>query len=185
VRILLLAALVIAVSPCFGQSLAKTEINTPRIAELNARLARSPNDVSILEERAHAFALLGQRERALADLRRVVELKPNDVVMLRHVGWTVFNVHEFKLAFGFWQRSGDLCNYDSSYSNYTMALGYWGIRDLPRAAHYYDRAVTMEKEFGAWDTLQERTSYWTDLEKHAIYQVFDAWRRGYKAGGND
>lgn len=164
---------------------ASSEVDTPRIAELNAKLAQSPNDASLLEERAHAFALLGQRERALADARRLVQVAPDDYRMLRHLGWNMFNLREFKLAFEFWQRSGDLCQYHSSYANYTMALGYWGMNDLTTAALYYDRAVAMEKAFGNWHDLQERTSFWTDLEKHAIYQVFDAWRRGYKAGGDN
>ena len=175
--VLPVAAVIVAYSRLYAES---PGLDTPRIAELNAMLQQNPTSTYVLEERAHAFALLGQRERAIEDLRRAVELKPDDYVLLRHAGWTVFNLREFKLAFGFWQRSGDLCQYDSSPSNYTMALGYWSMKDLTTAAYYYDRAVAMEKAFGKWDTLQNRVSFWTDFEKKAIYEVFDAWRRGYK-----
>ena len=73
-----------------------------------------------------------------------------------------------------------MAGYKNSWHNYTVALGYWGMHDLATAAFYYDRAVAQEKSFGAWSGLQRRTSDWTNPEKQAIYEIFDAWRRGYK-----
>jgi tetratricopeptide (TPR) repeat protein len=154
---------------------------TPRIAELNRKLQAEPNDIWTLEDRAHAYALLGQRNRALADIKRVADLAHDDVALLSRIGWSLFNLRDFKPALDFWLRSGEVCNYDTYYADYTVALGYWGVQDLTTAAYYYDRAVAKDAEFATWTSLQKRVETWTSLEKQGIYEVFDAWRRGYKA----
>jgi tetratricopeptide (TPR) repeat protein len=159
--------------------------DTPRIAELTTMIQQQPANSSAWEERGHAYALLGQRDRALADLNKAVSLAPNDDRLLRHTGWTLFNLREFKSALQFWLRAAQISGGQNGPDNYTVALGYWGMQDLTRAAAYYNRAVAVEKSFGRWKTLEQRVDFWTDFERHAIYEVFDAWRRGYKEHGDE
>lgn len=148
-------------------------------------IQQQPMDPWAWEERGHAYGLLGQRDRSLADLNKAVSLAPNDDRLLRHTGWTLFNLREFKSALQFWLRASEISGGKNGKDHYTVALGYWGVENLTTAAAYYDRAVAAEHSFGSWKTLEKRVSFWTDFEKHAIYEVFDAWRRGYKEQGEN
>jgi len=157
--------------------------DTPRIAELTKMIQGNLADASTLVERGEAYASLGQPERAIADLNKAVVLAPNDNTILNGVGGVLFNLHEFKSALQFWLRASEISRYEGQYDNYRVALGYWGVTDLTTAAYYYDRFVAIDKDFANWNALQKRLECCTNFEKHATYQVFDAWRRGYKARG--
>ncbi len=117
----------------------------------------------------------------MEDLQQASARLPENEEMLRSIGWTLFNLQEYPHALNFWLRSGEISRYSESWHNYTVALGYWGVHDLAKAAYYYDRAVAQEKDFGTWEALQKRVDFWTNPERQAIYEIFDAWRRGYKS----
>ncbi len=132
------------------------QVDTPRLRELTRKISTAPSDAWAWEERAHAYALLGEKALALEDLKQASARSPENEQLLRGIGWTLFNMQEYPRALQFWLRSGEISGYRESWHNYTVALGYWGVRDLATAAYYYDRAVAQEKGFGTWATLQKR-----------------------------
>src|SRR5438552_2025386 len=122
IRALFLLALTLPTSLLAQNQAPAPNADTPRIRELTQRIAAAPNDAWLVEERGHAYALLGQEALALADLNQAAALAPQDERMMRHIGWTLFNLREYPNALQFWLRSGAIAGYTQSWHNYTVAL---------------------------------------------------------------
>ena len=153
---------------------------TPRIAQLNAVVEKGPNNAVALQDRGHAFALLGMTDAALADLQRAATLAPQNDKVLNRIAWSYFNLNEHRRALDAWLESARLSGYDRYYDYYAVALGYWGVGERAKAAAFYNTAVEQDETFGEWKTLVTRTEAWTWQEKIAIYGLYDAWRLGYR-----
>lgn len=153
---------------------------TPRLAQLNAEVEKNPGNPQTLQDRGHAFALLGLKNEALADLQRALTLAPDSDKVLNRVAWSYFNLKEYHRALDAWLESARLSGYQRYYDYYAVALGYWGVGESAKAAAFYQVAVEQDETFGEWKTLVTRTESWTWSEKTAIYGLFDAWRLGYR-----
>jgi tetratricopeptide (TPR) repeat protein len=153
---------------------------SPRLDQINALLAKDPENAMTLQDRGHAYALLGLKTEALADLRKAAALAPTDDKVLNRIAWSYFNLREYARALEAWLESARLSGYQRYYDYYAVALGYWGVGDGMKATAFYNTAVEQDETFGEWKTLVERTESWTWAEKDAIYRLYDAWRRGYK-----
>ena len=153
---------------------------TPRIAQLNAAVEKDPGNAVTLQDRGHAFALLGMKEAALADLQRAATLAPQNDKVLNRIAWSYFNLGEHRRAHEAWLEAARLSGYERYYDFYAVALGYWGIGDRVKATAFYNTAAEQDEAFAEWKTLVPRTESWTWAEKTAIYGLFDAWRLGYK-----
>ena len=162
-------------APLIGEAPA-----TPRIAQLNAAVEREPANPLALQDRGHAYALLGMKAAALADLHRAAALAPENDKVLNRIAWSYFNLKEYRRALEAWLESARLSGYTKYYDFYAVALGYWGVGERAKAAAFYNTAVEMEETFGEWKTLVPRTESWTWHEKDAIYRLYDAWRLGYR-----
>ena len=153
---------------------------TPRIAQLNAVLEKEPDNPVALQDRGHAYALLGMRDAALTDLHRAASLAPQNDKVLNRIAWSYFNLGEHRRALDAWLESARLSGYDRYYDYYAVALGYWGVGDRVKAVAFYNTAADQDEAFADWKSLVVRTESWTWAEKTAIYGLFDAWRLGYK-----
>lgn len=174
------ALLLLCGPPAFAAPPAGESPATPRIAQLNAEIEKAPGKAQLLQDRGHAFALLGMKEAALADLQRAAALAPGNDKVLNRVAWSYFNLKEYRRALDTWLESARLSGYDRYYDYYTVALGYWGVGEVAKAAAFYHTAVEQDETFGEWKTLVTRTETWTWAEKTAIYGLHDAWRLGYR-----
>lgn len=178
----LLALLLPGSLPALAAPLPGEPAPTPRIAQLNAEIEIAPGKAQLLQDRGHAFALLGMKEAALADLQRAAALAPGNDKVLNRVAWSYFNLKEYRRALDTWLESARLSGYERYYDFYTVALGYWGVGEVAKAAAFYQTAVEQDETFGEWKTLVARTETWTSAEKTAIYGLYDAWRLGYRPG---
>lgn len=174
--ILLLACVTTPAAPPVGETPA-----TPRIAQLDAAVAKEPGNALLLQDRGHALALLGMKDAALADLQRAAALAPDNDKVLNRIAWSYFNLKEYRRALDAWLESARLSGYERYYDYYAVALGYWGVGEPAKAAAFYNTAVEQDETFGEWKTLLTRTESWTWAEKAAIYGLYDAWRLGYRA----
>jgi tetratricopeptide (TPR) repeat protein len=156
----------------------RTPVTTPKLTELNVRIAAKPGDAQAYANRGYANALLGQKQAARADLRRAVELNPG-APMLNQVGWAYFNLGDSREALRVWQRAAELSKHNARYDHYSLALGYWANGDIVRALEHYDLAVKRDERFGDSKALAERTAEWTDTEKHAIQAIYARWSKAY------
>lgn len=162
-------------APLIGEPLP-----TPRIAQLNAAVEKEPENPVTLQDRGHAFALLGMKEAALADLQRAATLAPANDKVLNRIAWSYFNLKEYRRALDAWLEAARLSGYERYYDYYAVALGYWGVGDRVKACAFYNTAAEQDEAFAEWKTLGPRTESWTWAEKTAIYGLYDAWRLGYK-----
>ena len=154
---------------------------TPRIAQLSAVLEKEPANPVALQDRGHAFALLGMKDAALTDLQRAATLAPQNDKVLNRIAWSFFNLNEHRRALDAWLESARISGYERYYDYYAVALGFWGVGERAKAAAFYNTAVEQDEAFGDWKTLLTRTESWTWQEKDAIYRLYDAWRLGYRA----
>ena len=166
----------VSAAPLVGETPA-----TPRIAQLSAVVEKEPGNPVALQDRGHAYALLGMKDAAMADLQRAATLAPQNDKVLNRIAWSYFNLNEYRRALDAWLESARLSGYDRYYDYYAVALGYWGVGEHARAAAFYDTAAGQDETFAEWKTLLTRTESWTWQEKDAIYRLYDAWRLGYRA----
>jgi len=162
-------------APLIGEPLP-----TPRLAQLNAAVEKDPGNPVTLQDRGHAFALLGMKEAALADLQRAASLAPENDKVQNRIAWSYFNLNEHRRALDSWLEAARLSGYERYYDYYVVALGYWGVGDRVKACAFYHTAAEQDEAFAEWKTLVLRTESWTWAEKTAIYGLYDAWRLGYK-----
>src|ERR1051325_5121201 len=143
-----------------GCAFAETPAS-PRLEQLRALLAKDPQNPMTLQDRGHAYALLGMKAEALADLQKAASLAPTDDKVLNRIGWSYFNLKEYTRALEAWLESARLSGYQRYYDYYAVALGYWGVGDGLKATAFYNTAVEQDETFGEWKTLVERTETWT------------------------
>ena len=167
-------------SPTCAAPLVGEAPATPRIAQLNGILEKEPGNPVALQDRGHAFGLLGMKDAALADLQRAAALAPQNDKVLNRIAWSYFNLDEHRRALDAWLESARLSGYERYYDYYAVALGYWGVGERAKAAAFYNTAVEQDETFGEWKTLVARTESWTWREKDAIYGLYDAWRLGWR-----
>ena len=176
-----LLVVILGSAPAFAAPLVGDAPATPRIAQLNAAVEKEPNNPLALQDRGHAFALIGMKGAAITDLQRAATLAPQNDKVLNRIAWSYFNLKEYHRALDAWLESARLSGYDRYYDYYAVALGYWGVGERAKAAAFYNTAVEQDETFGEWKTLLTRTESWTWHEKDAIYRLYDAWRLGYRA----
>jgi tetratricopeptide (TPR) repeat protein len=152
---------------------------TPKIELLNSQIKANPNDPQTYSNRGYVLALLGQKEAARADLRKVIELKDNGP-MRNRVGWAYFNNGDYAEAVAQFEKAAALSEHRARYDYYSLVLGYWGVKDFKKAMENYQLAVEREPKFGEYKTLQERIAEWTPLEKQAMEEVYILWSKAFK-----
>ena len=156
----------------------RAQVTTPKLTELNAKIAAKPEDAQAYANRGYANALLGQKQAARADLRRAAELN-SGAPMLNQLGWAYFNLGDAKEALSIWQQAAELSKHNARYDHYSLALGYWANGEIARALEHYDLAVKRDERFGDSKGLAERTAEWTDTEKRAIQALYSRWSKAY------
>ena len=171
-------ALAIAVAGCAHQKLSPVQ-STPKLEILNKQIKLNTNDAQAYSNRGYTLALLGRKAEARADLQRAVALKDNGP-MRNRVGWAYFNMGDFAEALREFQVAAKRSSFREHYDYYSLVLGYWGTGDMKRALENYELAVERDPRFGQYQSLNERTSEWTPLERHAMHETYILWSKTWK-----
>ena len=137
----------------------KAVMVTPKLELLNGQIKANPNDPQTFSNRGYVLALLGEKEAARADLRKVIELKDNGP-MRNRVGWAYFNNGDYAEAVAQFEKAAAMSEHRARYDYYSLVLGYWGVKDFKKAMENYQLAVEREPKFGEFKTLQERIAEW-------------------------
>ena len=153
--------------------------STPKLELLDSQINANPKDPQAYSNRGYVLALLGQKDAARADLRKVIELKDNGP-MRNRVGWAYFNNGDFGEAIAQFEKASAMSENRARYDYYSLVLGYWGVKDFKKAMENYQLAVEREPKFGEYKTLQERIAEWTPLEKQAMEEIYVLWSKAYK-----
>jgi tetratricopeptide (TPR) repeat protein len=152
---------------------------TPKLEVLNQQIQRNGEDPQALSNRGYTLALLGRKEEARADLRKVIALKDNGP-MHNRVGWAYFNLGDYEQAVREFETAAKLSDHRAHYDYYSLVLGYWGTHQTKKALENYQLAVERDPRFGEFKTLNERTAEWTPLERRAMHETYVLWSKTWK-----
>jgi tetratricopeptide (TPR) repeat protein len=153
---------------------------TPKLEILNKQIEMNAEDVQAYSNRAYTLALLGRKDEARADLKKMLSLK-DTAPMLNRAGWAYFNMGDYADAVRVFEASVKLSGFKSHYDYYSLVLGYWGTGQTKPALENYQLAVERDPRFGEFKTLDERTAEWTPLERRAIHEIYVLWSKTWKA----
>ena len=152
---------------------------TPKLENLNTQIKANAEDVQALSNRAYVLALLGRKDEARADLKKMVALKDSGP-MHNRAGWTYFNLGDYADAEREFETAVQFSKHQSHYDYYSLVLGYWGTGKTKKALENYQLAVERDPRFGEYKTLNERTLEWTPLERKAIHEIYVLWSKAWK-----
>jgi tetratricopeptide (TPR) repeat protein len=153
---------------------------TPKLENLNKQIEANAENAQAFSNRAYTLALLGRKEEARADLKKVLELKDN-APMHNRAGWAYFNMGDYADAVREFELAAKLSDHKAHYDYYSLVLGYWGTGDIKRALENYDLAAERDPRLATAKTLQERTLEWTPLEQRAIQEIYVLWSKAWKS----
>lgn len=153
-------------------------LTTPKLTKLSEQIKAKPDNAQSYANRGYAYALLGQKSAARADLRRAVELA-NTAPMHNQVGWAYFNMSDRVEALREWKLAADMSKRNARYDHYCLAMGYWANGEIVQAIENYDLAVKRDERFGDAKSLAERTTEWTATEQREIHAIYVLWSKTY------
>ncbi len=165
-----------------------------QMAALDEKIAADPMNSRLLQQRGLDYAVLGQKDRALADFKAAQKLTPRQVRLYWTLGWALFNLDDYPAAVTVWERAAALCDYkhhgdgvaeaydpddlnDATWVPGALALGYWAEGDRDKALQLFDMEAKVNAHYRDHDLFQEITNNWTEKEQVAAMLLFDEWRQ--------
>lgn len=179
-RILVLASIFLLVSP--ARSLAFRPPPTPaEIAALTRKIEADPGDADDLRIRGLDYAVLGQKDKAIADYKASLRFSHRPHRVLWSFGWALLDLGEYDAAVQVWENVIVAEKTDQELGNrwerYTLALGYWCKGDQAQAFTYFTQAAKADADLRERGSFEFFTSDWTEREQNLALQLFDAWHK--------
>ncbi len=107
-RILLFALLLLGVET---SAFAYRQPPTPQeMTYLDQAIAVDPSNSRLLQMRGLNFAVLGKKEKAIADFKAAQKLTPNEVRLYWTLGWALFNLDDYAKALTIWEHAAALAD---------------------------------------------------------------------------
>src|SRR3954468_8923778 len=82
-------------------------ITTPKLEILNDQVQANPENAQDYSNRGYTLAVLGEKERARADLKKAVTLKDTGP-MHNGAGWSYFNLEDYEQALREWKIAAEM-----------------------------------------------------------------------------
>jgi tetratricopeptide (TPR) repeat protein len=153
------------------------------IDDLTKQIAEEPGNSRWLQNRGLDYAILGEKDKALADYKAAQKVSPRQLYLYWSYGWALFDLGEYASAIQVWKSAAMMAEdrkpsgIGRGWSLYTLALGYWGAGDKDQAFLYLTEAAKLHAEFRYRDTFEAYTDRWTQKEQTMALQLFDAWQK--------
>lgn len=151
------------------------------IADLTRQIAAQPGNSRPLQYRGLDYAIMGQKEKALADYKAAQKISPSQHYLFWSFGWALFDLGEYSSAVQVWEnvvaQEKQKREIGIDWARYTLALGYWGTGDKKQAFFYFTIAAKQDAELQQRDTFETFTDRWTRKEQTIGLQLFDAWQK--------
>jgi tetratricopeptide (TPR) repeat protein len=179
VKLPLLTLLCVSLIAAPARSEQEIVSTTPKLENLNAQITANAEDAQALSNRAYVLALLGRKDEARADLKKLVTLKDSGP-MHNRAGWAYLNLGDYADAEREFEAAVKFSKNQAHYDYYSLVLGYWGTGKTKKALENYQLAVERDPRFGEYKTLNERTLEWTPLERKAIHEIYVLWSKTWK-----
>lgn len=182
--ICVVAGLMLALIGCQTQPAQLAVTPTPRLKQLNDAVQKDPTNAKNIAELGFAWAMVGENQRARECFARARQLSLEDSSTLLVIGWAYVNMNAPKEALAAFQEADkfDKTPVDQKWDyHHVLAIGYWINGDKMAALKEYDLAAAKyPDDFAAWDKVIKHCESYTWTEKRIVYQIFDAWDRGYR-----
>ena len=191
VFLLILVSLALAETGAFAYRQPPT---LEEMAYLDQQVAAQPTNSRPLQMRGLNYAVLGQKDKALADFKEAQKLSPNQIRLYWTLGWALFNLDDYPAAVNVWEHAAALAVKrrtqgtdpvladpddltDESWIPSTLALGYWAEGDQAKAFDYFNMVAKVNYRYRDHDLFAQTTNGWTEKEQTMGMLLFDAWKR--------
>ena len=161
---------------------------TPQeIAELTREIAAEPGNSRPLQYRGLDYAVLGEKEKAIADYKAAQKISPSQHFLFWSYGWALFDLGDYPSAIQVWEnviaQEQTKREIGHSWGRYTLALGYWAAGNKNQAFIYFTAAAKQDVKLQDRDTFEQFTDRWTQKEQTIGLQLFDAWQKEIEKPG--
>jgi tetratricopeptide (TPR) repeat protein len=162
---------------------------TPQeMADLTRQIAEEPGNSRPLQYRGLNYAVLGERDKALADYKAAQKISPTQHYLYWSFGWALFELGDYPSAVQVWEnvalQEKEKREIGSQWVPYTLALGYWAKGDKNQAFLYFTKAAKLNYGLRDRDDFEQFTDRWTKKEQTMGMQLFDAWQKEVEKPGN-
>ncbi len=164
------------------------------MAYLNQQIAAQPNNSRWLEMRGLDYAVLGQKDQAIADFKDAQKISPHQVRLYWTLGWALFNLNDYPAAVKVWEHAAALADQkknadpasfatdpddlpDASWVPCTLALGYWAEGDEAKAVELFGLEAKVNYRYRDHALFAQETNGWTEKEQTMAMLLFDAWKK--------
>jgi len=162
---------------------------TPQeMADLTRQIAAEPGNARPLQYRGLNYAVLGEKDKALADYKAAQKISPAQHYLYWSFGWALFDLGEYPSAIQVWEnvamqeRAKPEIGYGWVF--YTLALGYWAEGDKQQAFILYTKAAKIDAKLQDRDSFEAYTDRWTKKEQTIALQLFEAWQKEVERPGS-
>jgi len=196
-RVLLLTLLLIGAEPVARAY--RPPPSPQEMAYLDQQIAAHPGDPRLLQARGLNYAVLGQKDEAIADFKAAQKISPNQVRLYWTLGWALFNLDDYPSAVNVWEHAAALADqkHSSAATSYdpdelpdatwvpsTLALGYWAEGDEAKALELFGMVAKVNLRYRNHALFEQETNRWTEKEQTKALLLFDAWKQSVDRAGN-
>ena len=168
------------------------------IAQLDQQIAAQPENSHLLQMRGLDYAVIGQKDKAIADFKAAQKITPNQVRLYRTLGWALFNLDDYAGALNVWEHAAALADKKSSQDTgtdpddltdaawvpSTLAVGYWAAGNEAKALELFGMVAKVNYRYRDHDLFAQETNGWTEKEQTTALLLFDAWRLKFDPPGS-
>jgi tetratricopeptide (TPR) repeat protein len=167
---------------------------TPQqMAALDQQIASDPYNSRLLEMRGLNYAVLGNKDKSIADFKAAQKLSPRQVRLYWALGWALFNLEDYPAAVTVWEHGAALADHnnhpdgtleeadpddltDATWIPCALALGYWAEGDHDKAIELFDMEAKVNVHYRDHALFQQETDNWTEKEQVMAMLLFDEWK---------
>ena len=171
------------------------------IVYLDQQIAAQPNNSRLLQMRGLDYAVLGQKDKALADFKAAQKITPHQVRLYWSLGWALFNLDDYHSAVNVWEHAAALADQkhnasispdlddpddltDATWVPCTLALGYWADGDEAKALELFSMEAKVNLHYRDHAAFAQETNGWTEKEQTMALLLFDAWKKKADSAGS-
>ena len=160
------------------------------MAELTRQIADDPGNSRNLQYRGLNYAILGEKDKAIADYKAAEKLTADKAYLYWSLGWALLDLGDYASALQMWQAAATLyerrasnedslhdANADMHWVPYTFAMAYWGEGNRSEAFQYFTISAKQYPAFRNRTNFESFTDHWTQKEQAMGLQLFDAWQK--------
>ena len=143
-------------------------------------LARSPDNVPLLQWRGMLYALKGDAKPCRRDFDKAIRLAPASADVRANYGRALLILGDADEAARQWEQMAELDKSVPASADYRLALAYWAADVKDDALQIFNNAVaSYPHRWFSREHARAFSSLWTEKEKAILFELYDAWSHIY------